>query len=145
MASVHRSKIDTWLIAMLAGALALVVFVVAITIGEAETPLVLWSMVPGACVGLGLPVWILVSTRYTIDPPELRIRCGPFRWRIPIAEITALAATRNPLSSPALSLERIRISYSAGRSLMVSPQDADRFVHELETARSALTHAAEKR
>ncbi|MBX3696339.1 MAG: PH domain-containing protein [Dokdonella sp.] len=144
MASVHRSKIDAWLIAMLAGAMALVVLVFAATIDRAATPLVLWSLLPGACVGLGLPAWILLSTRYTIDPPELRIRCGPFRWRIPIAEITALAATRNPLSSPALSLDRIRISYSAGRSLMISPQDADRFVHELESARSALTHGANK-
>lgn len=143
MASVHRSKIDAWLVAMLAGAMALALLVVAVTLGEARTPLVWWSLVPGASVGLGLPAWILLSTRYTIDPPELRIRCGPFRWQIPIAEITALAPTRNPLSSPALSLDRIRISYSKGRSLMVSPQHTDRFVHELESARRALRHGAD--
>jgi hypothetical protein len=145
LASVYRSRIDTWLIATLAGALAVVVLVVVITIAEAGTALAFWSLVPGAFIGLGLPLWILSSTCYTIDPPELRIRCGPFRWRIPIAEISAMTATRNALSSPALSLERIRISYSAGRSLMISPRDADRFMHELEAARSALTKSSGQR
>ena len=88
-----------------------------------------------AGVGAFLPLWLLTSTRYSLLNGELRIQCGPFRWRIPIAAITGITPTSNPLSSPALSLDRLRIDYGTGDSLMISPRDKTGFIRELEAAR----------
>ena len=46
--------------------------------------------------------------------------------------------TRNPLSSPALSLDRLRIDYGSGRSIMVSPEDKDKFIGDIEDARRSV-------
>lgn len=78
-----------------------------------------------------LPVWLLMSTRYVVDHELLQIYCGPFRWKIRLDEIESLRATRNPLSSPALSLDRVMIRYRNGRRVMVSPQDKEKFADAL--------------
>jgi hypothetical protein len=75
----------------------------------------------------------MLSTRYTLTESELRIVSGPFRWRIPLQEIRSVTPTRNPLSSPALSLDRLRIEYGNGNWIMVSPRDKERFLKELQT------------
>jgi len=94
-------------------------------------------MVPVTLVlGAGLPLWVLLGTRYELTPGRLRIRCGPFRWTTPLNEIRAVEPTRNPLSSPALSLvDRLRIDYGRGSSVMISPRDKARFLAELERLR----------
>jgi hypothetical protein len=42
-------------------------------------------------------------------------------------------ATRSPLSSPALSLDRIRIDYGKGKSVMISPLNKADFLLELQS------------
>lgn len=131
--SIYRSKLDGWMVGVLAGS-ALASWVAAIG--------VVWAGVPHAWVtaalvaGLGalLPVWLVVSTRYAIDGDTLLVQCGGLRWRIAVAEITAVTATNSALSSPALSLDRLRIDYGNGKSLMVSPQDKAAFLREIEMA-----------
>jgi hypothetical protein len=61
----------------------------------------------------------------------LVVRSGPFKWCIPIADITSITPTSNPLSSPALSLDRLRIEYGRGHLLMISPRDKEQFVRDL--------------
>jgi hypothetical protein len=46
-------------------------------------------------------------------------------------DIRTVTPTRNPLSSPALSLDRLRIDYGRGRRIMVSPRDPGAFLREL--------------
>jgi hypothetical protein len=46
--------------------------------------------------------------------------------------------TRNPLSSPALSLDRLRIEYGQGRAIMISPADKGPFLRALEERRMAV-------
>ena len=53
------------------------------------------------------------------------------RYKVPLAEVTAVRSTRNPLSSPALSLDRLEITYGR-RRIMISPEDKARFLKELE-------------
>jgi hypothetical protein len=86
-------------------------------------------------VGVGLPLWILGTTDYTIDGDELRIRSGPFRTRVRISGIAAITPTRNPLSSPALSLTRLRIDHDGSRSVMISPADCAGFLAAIEARR----------
>lgn len=63
---------------------------------------------------------VLYATDYTIEGDALRIRASFFRWRVPLAAIDSVEPTRNPLSSPACSLDRLRIDYGAKR-IMISP------------------------
>ena len=51
--------------------------------------------------------------------------------------IREVRPTTNPLSAPALSLDRLRIDYEEGgrvRSLLVSPKDKEGFLQELRDA-----------
>lgn len=130
---VFSSKIDTWLLVVLVGAavVGMVGAGAAISRDARALPVALFILF----VGVVLPLWILSSTRYALDDVHLIIRSGPFRWRVPIAEITSVTPTRNPLSSPALSLDRLRIEYGRGRAVMISPADKDSFLHALESRR----------
>src|SRR5581483_3428103 len=67
--------------------------------------------------------WILASTRYIGSEGTLHVRSGPFAWRIPVSSITRITPTRSPISSPALSLRRLRVEYDAGKHILVSPVD----------------------
>jgi hypothetical protein len=75
-----------------------------------------------------LMIWLLTGTHYTVDRGFIRIASGPFRWKVPIDKITAVEETRSPLSSPALSLDRIRIRYGKWRQIMISPADKAGFL-----------------
>ncbi len=134
MATVYKSKIDMWLAAVLAFAIAASLYatVVVLTTGSAST---WWVALLTIGAGIGLPMWLLLSTNYTLESRDLIVRSGPFRWRIESAEITDVTATSNPLSSPALSLDRLRIDYGRGNSIMISPRDKERFLADLAAMR----------
>ena len=131
--SIYRSKLDGWMVGVLAGS-ALASWVAAIGVVWARVPYA-WAMatVVGA-LGALLPLWLVASTRYVVDADTLLVQCAGLRWRIPMAEITAVTPTNSALSSPALSLDRLRIDYGNGKSLMVSPQDKEEFLREIEMA-----------
>jgi hypothetical protein len=75
--------------------------------------------------------WVLLSTRYTLDVTSLGVRSGPFSWVIPLRDIRAISRTRDPRTAPALSLQRLRIDYGDGRSIMISPREEAQFLAEL--------------
>jgi len=75
--------------------------------------------------------WIWFGTGYEISDDELKIRCGPFRQRIPLQEIKEIKKTRSPLSSPACSLDRMEIKYGKSKRLMISPADKEGFIKML--------------
>ena len=72
----------------------------------------------------------LRSTYYRIDGGTLRIHSSFLTWRVPIADIRSITPTRSGQSSPALSLDRLRIEYGS-RAVLVSPDDARRFIEAL--------------
>ena len=74
---------------------------------------------------------------YTLDATELIIRAGFMKMRVPYTDITRVEPTRNPISSPAFSLDRLAIYYR-GKMVMISPVRKDEFVTELR-ARARLT------
>jgi hypothetical protein len=75
--------------------------------------------------------WIWFGTGYEILDDELRIRCGPFRQRIPLQEIKEIRKTRSPLSAPACSLDRMEIRYGKSKREMISPADKEGFIRLL--------------
>ena len=124
---VFKSKIDIWLGLVI---IISVLFCLAVTIGMAvimDAAGMLFSLMVMA-LGVLLPLWILFGTRYVITQDSLEVKSGPFAWHIPISSITSVRKTRNPLSSPALSMDRLQIHYQSGKSLMVSPKDRQGFL-----------------
>ena len=84
---------------------------------------------------VAIVVWMVLATDYTLDAQHLTVRCGPFRWRIGLGDISAVSATRDPSSGPALSLDRLRVEYGGGRAILNSPRDASGFLDDLERLR----------
>lgn len=125
------SKIDAWLVVLLVIAIGGVVAGFVVAVMENEDPVATMFMGAAMLLVVMLIVSLLLRTYYSVEGDTLRIVSGPFSWRVPIAEIESLEPTRNPLSSPALSLDRLRIRYSGGKSIMISPADQQRFAKAL--------------
>lgn len=133
---VFPSKVDSWLaiVLTLSSVFSLAVSASMLTSGDARMLLVAAALV---LIGAGLPLWLLLRTHYSLTATDLDIVSGPFRWHVPISDIRSVTPTRNPLSSPALSLDRLRIDYGTKKWLMISPRDKDGFLKALERRRSA--------
>ncbi|MEL7185663.1 MAG: PH domain-containing protein [Pseudomonadota bacterium] len=125
-----RSKMDAWIVVVIV-AISIVALVTLIPALMQTTGVERWVVLPLMMLATVLPVWLLVSTRYVVDKDILTIKCGPFRWKVRLDEIESLQATRSPLSSPALSLDRVLIRYRNGRRVMVSPEDKQKFAAAL--------------
>lgn len=132
-----KSKIDRWIFILLIVVIATQIWAVGSTAVQAGDPLITTGMILLAIAVVGLLVWLLVATSYTVDQGILKIAAGPFRWKVPLDQITSVEATKSPLSSPALSLDRIRIRYGKRRRIMISPADKAGFLkaigHELSS------------
>ncbi len=131
------SKVDGWLIPVIIIAIVgMLAAFVAVLVDD--TPLWLQVVVSIASVLFcALLLAILKSTYYVVEDGMLRIVSGPFRWTIPVSDIIDIVPTRNPLSSPALSLDRLRVTYGKRRYVLVSPEDKDGFVRAIDNERSA--------
>lgn len=125
------SKIDWWLIAILMGSVILVVVGLGVSINQDPDPTHAAVAVSLTLLFLALIGSVLFRTYYQVNGNNLRIVSGPFHWNVPIDQIISVERTRNPLSSPALSLDRLRIRYADKKSIMISPADQRRFVKAL--------------
>ena len=84
-----------------------------------------------AVLAVGFPIWLVLTTNYTIRPDVLVVRSGPFQWFIPRSEIHSIQPSRSLMSAPALSLNRLEIKYGQSKSILVSPKDQDTFISTL--------------
>ncbi len=126
-----KSKTDRWISVVLIVSLVVDIAAIAIVAVVIQEPLVLTFVVvlllaPAAFVGS-----ILLWTYYTVDKKHLRIVSGPIRFKIRLDQIHSVRATRNPLSSPALSMDRLMIAYGKKRRVMVSPADRTGFLRAI--------------
>ncbi|MNR80616.1 hypothetical protein D3C72_113410 [compost metagenome] len=137
MPTVYRSKIDIWLVVVLGFAMLAALYSAGQTMNSG-TPGASVIAVLVAVVGIGLPAWLLLSTRYTLDASHLLVQSGPFKWVVPLADIKSITPSNNPVSSPALSLDRLRIEYGGRNALLISPRDKEQFLQQIEAARLAL-------
>jgi hypothetical protein len=132
----YATKVDWWIGLIL-------LFAVATLIGSA-IPFFIGPRAQGPfglAIGvlcLALAAWtgsIPFNTIYEIGQTELVIRSAGFRWRVPLDSIVEVFPTHNPLSSPACSLDRLRVNYRnlAGRTrfVLISPREKDEFLWHL--------------
>ncbi|HRR08136.1 MAG TPA: PH domain-containing protein [Rhodothermales bacterium] len=80
----------------------------------------------------GFVYYIFTTTYYVIDQNILRVRSGFFiDLKINIQDIHAISETRNPLSAPATSLDRLEIRYAHRSMVLISPKDKVGFIREI--------------
>ena len=116
---IYRSKIDWWLMLIVYGA-----FVYPIVDGIRMKHYELSFIFAGI---VGLISFLFYTTRYKIEGENVVI----WRTKIHIHSIRKVYKTRNPLSSPALSLDRIAIVYNKFDEVLISPVERDDFIQEL--------------
>jgi hypothetical protein len=142
--TVFRSRKSPGLIAVVAG-----ILLVCIAGGAFLT-----ATGTGWDFGLGLAalvaslayLWLTVPVHYQITDEDLRVRGGPFCWKIPLGSILQVRPTRNPLSAPAWSLARLHIRYrkkSRKSFVLISPSDRAAFLEELQKAAPGLKQEAD--
>jgi hypothetical protein len=124
------SKRDWWIVGLIwMGVLISVIggILPLVLAGASRSELVL---VLGLLLGMdSLMLWVLYGTGYRVAQDRLLIRCGPFAFHVPLKSINSITPTRSPWSSPACSLDRLKIVYgSSKQSLMVSPADKPGFL-----------------
>ncbi len=127
----YRSKVDWWLALVLCiPPIASVGVCIALVMDDkaAELP---WGLVSVLFV-LGIYFGLVFPMRYGLDDNFLHVRFGLCKQRIPLISVLQVFPTRNPLSSPALSLDRLHVQFGAGvfEAVMISPSDQDRFLDE---------------
>lgn len=129
MKMTFKSKKDWWLAIIIWGAM---LFAMGSTIyGLFTTPfdvMDLLIIIPCAFIIPIFILWLWCTTEYIVTENSLIIRYGPIKKEILLHTIKTLRKTRNPLSSPALSLKRIEIAYESYNSVLISPKDRDKFI-----------------
>ena len=123
-----NSKIDLWLSIVLFLLIGLSIYTV-IEILSNQTNLIDYLIsIFMVLLGVILPIALIISTKYVVDGNLLIIKAGFFKWEVNILEITEVRKTKNPLSSPALSLDRIEIKYKNNKKIMISPNNLEEFL-----------------
>lgn len=75
---------------------------------------------------------LFLSTHYTIEGHQLTVKCGfLYNSTIDIRTISKVSETNNPLSSPAISLDRLEIRYGSHNSVIISPREKQDFLDQL--------------
>ena len=124
-----RSKIDWWLLLIFIVTTAIIVMKIYganhhYSLASNFPHLIIYSLI---IFVIWLPIF---NTYYVVENDTLIIKSLVFRWKININEITQIEPTHNPLSSPALSLDRLKIYYMKNgevTSVMISPKDKEGF------------------
>ena len=91
-----------------------------------------WPVVVFLLLLNGLFAYLFTHTYYEIKDDELIIRSGfLFNGRVRINEIREIRETNNPLSAPAISLDRLEIRYGKSKYVLISPKDKKGFIDSI--------------
>jgi hypothetical protein len=129
-----KSKIDTWLIVLLFLPLLIAIGAVIWTVlykGEEA-----WIACGALAVVLLFLFGLVLPVRYGIGGGELVIRHGLVRQRCKLEQILSVMPTRSPLSSPALSLDRLEVRTGErwSQRILISPAEREAFLALLASA-----------
>lgn len=135
-----KSKKDLWVTLTLAG--SFIVMLYAIYASFHVVPLLAALIVPVELITL----WIYFGTYYVLDGDTLYIHCGPYKRHIKVEDIDEISPTEHPVSSPALSLDRLCIYYGAEppKKVMISPEDKGEFLLAIHAADPSLNRRGDE-
>lgn len=133
----YPSKVDGWIAIVLAlvpaGLLLEAFFFRSILVAAiAASVLILYGLV-------------VIPTNYDLGPDVLTVRSGIIHTSIPYREIRQVRPSRSWLSAPALSLDRIEITYNGYRKVLISPRDRTAFLQDLSAHVPGLNISSQER
>ena len=120
---VFKSKVDWWL------GLPLIypIFLSITSIVDDE-----WYGYMGLFIIILLIIIASKVTKYIISENQLTIQCFFYvNAKIDILKIKKIEKTNSIVSSPALSLDRIRINYNKYDEIFISPKEKQTFINQL--------------
>ncbi len=128
----YPSKRDWWIVLIVWGTIAATIFAAVQAAQSAFASMAgLAFVLFCAAVVLGL-LTILYATYYIIIGDRLIAHCGPFKQSVLLQDIEEVVPSHNPLSSPALSLDRLHVRCRGSVfGLLISPRDKQGFLTEL--------------
>lgn len=133
--SIYPTKRDWWIMTVIWGA---AIFCIYTTFTVHNEPAACWMKVFATCFFalmsmLSMALALLpYYTTYTITSMNLLIRVGPISSKIAIDQIIEVYPTKNPLSAPAWSLDRLGIRLRSARlGALISPVRQKEFLEEL--------------
>lgn len=91
----------------------------------------LWMPALAALAVALIVAWVVLSTYYEFEAEDLVVHSGPFSWRVPLQQISSVRESNSMRSGPALSMDRLEITYRNGRALLISPEDKTGFLATL--------------
>lgn len=126
---IYPSKIDWWL-----GGLLVMTPLFVVGLGIYLIPISKEGAVIAILSGLfsgGLMAALAIPCRYILDEDGLLIQAGVLKEKIKYTEISNAELSSNPLSAPALSLRRVKVTLKTGFRL-ISPLSREEFIEELK-------------
>ena len=118
---VFKSKVDTWLITVMAAS-TLLVAGACFSIDNADLLAYIINIVLVAV--MVFVFFAIFNIRYEVSEDTLFVRSFILlSYTIPVADIREIRASSSWLASPAASLDRLEIRYGRGNSLLISPAD----------------------
>lgn len=125
MTRIFKSKIDTALVIFLSALLGPVIILMVVMKS--------WSGLSIVVATTSFIVHLFTATYYQIEADQLRIKSGfIYNKTIPISAIKYIVKSKNILSSPALSFDRIEIQYGKGDYVLISPLERATFIAFLQ-------------
>jgi hypothetical protein len=83
-------------------------------------------------------VHLYLTTYYIIKDDILIVKSGLLKKEIPVKSIRKVIPTKNPLSAPALSFDRLEIFYNRFDSVLISPEEKQQFIKVLKNINPAI-------
>lgn len=122
----YKSKVDTWLVCVIAG--AILISAIPVLIYEFS-----WTAAIVMTTTLVLLIWLLFNIYYIITENILTVSyAGIIRQNFRICDITKISPTNSILSAPAASLDRIAVYFKDRRlPLIISPKQKKEFIDTL--------------
>jgi hypothetical protein len=130
--SIYPSKRDLWLVILF---LVMILFGFYAPFIICAEPVHILIKIFGSIFFISMSIGclaILLTTKYALTTEYLVVWCAYRSFPIPLIDIYEVYPTHNPLSAPALSLDRLRVKYKGSKfGALISPVDKNRFMHEL--------------
>lgn len=128
MKRVFGTKVDAWIAAVIVlGTVIPLVMLVVIGFQTHQIGIIPAGFFAPILIGL-----FAIPIKYELQSDLLLIQSGIIKYRVRYSDIELIEPTRNPLSSPAMSLDRLKIVYGKRKMIMISPNDRAAFLSEIK-------------
>jgi hypothetical protein len=100
-----------------------------------------WGLLVFILLVAAFAFYTIYSITYEITGKELIIRCGlVFKRTVLITAIRRIRHTRNPLSAPAASLDRLELQFNKYDTILISPKEKQSFIGELRAVNPGIEY-----